>query len=207
MERRSHHWAVAAAIAAAVTVLAAPLDAGSAQAAAATRISVKITARACKLSRKRVPCREARLRAHEQEQGRPLARARRPQEPQGQAAAQADLPRHDPSSRPLPLHVQAGAVDACRSSKRGRSSSSRRARSSLRRRPPPPPPTGPAAASAGRAAASARRGRLRRHRHRRLRPPQHRLGVRDRREASTSSTTARPISRSCLEARFSCGGG
>jgi len=42
-------------IAAASMTLAVPMDAGSAQTAAPTRISVKITARACKLSRKRVP--------------------------------------------------------------------------------------------------------------------------------------------------------
>jgi len=44
-----------AGIAAVSMTLAAPVRAGSAQAAAATRVSVKITARACKLSRKRVP--------------------------------------------------------------------------------------------------------------------------------------------------------
>ena len=42
-------------IAAVSMTLAAPVGAGSTQAAAATRVSVKITARACKLSRKRVP--------------------------------------------------------------------------------------------------------------------------------------------------------
>ena len=42
-------------IAAVSLTLAAPVGAGSTQAAGATRVSVKITARACKLSRKRVP--------------------------------------------------------------------------------------------------------------------------------------------------------
>ena len=44
-----------AGIAAVSLTLAVPVGAAGTQAAAATRVSVKITARACKLSRKRVP--------------------------------------------------------------------------------------------------------------------------------------------------------
>ena len=54
MERRFPR-AASAGIAAALIALAAPLSEARAQAAAPTRITVKITARACKLSRKRVP--------------------------------------------------------------------------------------------------------------------------------------------------------
>ena len=54
MERRFPR-AAAACIAAALIALAVPLNEARARAAAPTRITVKITARACKLSRKRVP--------------------------------------------------------------------------------------------------------------------------------------------------------
>ena len=73
-----------------------------------TRISVKITARACKLSRKRVPAGKLVFTLTNKSKvvhslvvaGRKSRKAKpRPK---------ADLPAHDPPSRPLPLHVQAG---------------------------------------------------------------------------------------------------